>query len=138
MRRSGGRLLFGLVVVALAGGVWLAWPRSPGSDAPGPAAARAADNGGTGDRWVGVATCASGACHGAGEGPGTKRSEYTTWAGFDNHARAFAVLYEERSDRMCRNLYGRGARKATETELCLKCHTSNNGRTDNVRERFGV
>ena len=78
--------------------------------------------------WMGVATCASTACHHENGHDGAPRSEYTTWKGADPHAKAFGVLYAERSDHIMRNLYG-----ATETikpgdaskrELCLKCHSS--------------
>src|SRR5437763_588117 len=122
MRRLVGRLL---LAAAVAGGAWIAWPRPPlrGLTPPareaGPSeaaqAAPAGEAGARGLRWMGVASCASGACHHQNGPRGSKRSEYTTWAGYDRHARAFQVLYEERSERMVRNLYGADARPAAET-----------------------
>jgi hypothetical protein len=86
--------------------------------------------------WMGVASCASSSCHHWNGPKGSLRSEYDTWAGYDKHARAFQVLYNERSQRIARNLYGDGA-KATEQPLCLKCHASHDGVTDKgVSDRF--
>jgi hypothetical protein len=46
------------------------------------------------------------------------------------------VLYNDRSQRIARNLYGTGA-KATEQALCLKCHVSHDGVTGaGVGDRF--
>src|SRR6516164_2896694 len=101
MRRVVGRVVVGF---AVAGCVWLFGVRAPvaGKQAARPGAAPADP----GARWMGVATCASMSCHHANGPRGTKGSEYSTWAGYDNHARAFQVLYDERSRRMVRNLYG--------------------------------
>jgi hypothetical protein len=87
---------------------------------------------------MGVAACAAAGCHN-GNGPrGSKGNEYSTWAAHDSHARAFTVLYEQRSRRMLRNLGLPGP--ATETALCLRCHAMNSGTTDAspVGERFWV
>jgi hypothetical protein len=88
--------------------------------------------------WMGVATCASSACHHENGHDGAPRSEYTTFKGVDPHAKAFGVLFNDRSDRIMHNLYNvpaniKGA--AATKELCLKCHSSY---TDNqkVGERF--
>jgi hypothetical protein len=75
------------------------------------------------------------ACHNANGPLGTKGSEYSTWAGYDKHANAFAVLYDERSERMARALFGPQA-KATETVLCLKCHAMNDGSKERTGDRF--
>jgi hypothetical protein len=145
MRHIPGRLL---IVSAVAGIACLAWPRSrvtgePAAPAtPAQAAASLPEDHGWNaatDRtstWVGVASCASSSCHHENGPKGSLRSEYDTWAGYDKHARAFQVLYNERSQRIARNLYGDGA-KATEQSLCLKCHASHDGVTDNgVSDRF--
>jgi hypothetical protein len=110
-----------------AGAVWLACSRTSAariapaySDLPASQAH---------DKWMGVASCSSSACHG-GDGPTeAKRSEYTTWVAHDKHARAYRVLFEERSRRIARNLPEPDGRlvEAHEKALCLKCHASNNG-----------
>src|SRR4051812_33503911 len=131
MRRLVGRFL---LAAAVAGGAWLAWPRPPLVGTSEAAQDSPAGEAGARDlRWMGVASCASSACHHQNGPRGSKRSEYTTWAGYDRHARAFQVLYEERSERMVQNLYGAGARPATETTLCLKCHATGDGDTRPAR-----
>ncbi len=109
-------------------------PPRPGSAAP------ASPITASGDRWMGVASCAAAGCHNANRPEGSRGSEYSTWSAHDRHARAFLVLHEERSQRMVRALYGSNARPATQTELCLKCHAMDNGRQDRstVGERFWV
>jgi hypothetical protein len=123
-----GRLLLGLTI---AGAVGLAWPHGPAAqEAPAPAR-RDGEH-----RWVGVAGCAAAACHNANGRLGTKGSEYSTWAGYDKHANAFAVLYNERSKNMVRALYGSQAKPATETAICLKCHAMNGGSKEHTGDRF--
>jgi hypothetical protein len=128
MRTVAIRLFLG---VALAGVAALAWPRSPvvALDDPPARSAR------TDLAYMGVATCSSMSCHHKNEGRGKKGSEYSTWAGYDQHAQAFAVLYNERSKRMVRNLYGDKA-EATEEKLCLKCHAMTDPKTARVGERY--
>jgi hypothetical protein len=79
-------------------------------------------------RWMGVATCAAMGCH-HGNGPlgNPKGSEYSIWSAHDKHARAFQVLYEDRSQGMVKLLYPGKKLAATETELCLKCHATGEG-----------
>src|SRR5262249_51224682 len=85
--------------------------------------------------WMGVATCASASCHHDNGPKGSPRSEYSTWAGYDKHARAFQVLYNERSERIVRNLYGPKA-QAIKEPLCLKCHAAYESDKDRHAERF--
>jgi hypothetical protein len=73
-----------------------------------------------GPQSQGVASCAAAACHNGNGLPGSKGSEYTTWAARDPHSRAYQVLFDERSVRMAKIL-GRG-KKAHEDGLCLSCH----------------
>jgi hypothetical protein len=92
---------------------------------------------------MGVASCASSACH-HGNGPaGSKGSEYSTWAALDPHARAAAVLSDERSQRIVRGLKGLpdGARvQPDREELCLRCHVLTDFSFERTRRRdlFGV
>ncbi len=120
-----------LPVAALLTALYFAWPRSPavGQGVLAPDTAPAA-------RYVGAASCASMACHNANGLKGSPRSEYTTWATYDKHARAFAALETDRSATMIRNLYGADSKPATQTALCLKCHATNNGEQTNTGPRF--
>jgi hypothetical protein len=71
-------------------------------------------------QWQGAASCSAAACHGANGRPGSKSSEYSTWADHDAHNRAYRVLFDECSRRIARNL---GLdRPAHESALCLNCH----------------
>jgi hypothetical protein len=69
----------------------------------------------------GVGSCASAACHGDNGPPATKGSEYTTWITVDPHARAYSVLFDERSQTIQQNLTGR-RESAENNTLCLQCH----------------
>ncbi len=118
-RRATGRLLLGLLA---AGTLWLTWPHGPAAQQP---AAPANRDGAP--RYVGVSGCAAAACHGGNGPPGTKGSEYSTWAGLDRHPNAYQVLFDKRSERMVRLLYPDKDRPATQTPLCLKCHATDDG-----------
>jgi hypothetical protein len=126
------RLLF-LLLAGVSAAIAL-HPRPPASAAPAP-------DGGANEqskaRWMGVATCSAAGCH-HGNGPREQAgSEYSTWAAHDKHAKAFAVLENERSRQMIRNLYGDKTTKlATTDELCLKCHAMYGGEDDLRGERF--
>jgi hypothetical protein len=72
--------------------------------------------------WQGVGSCSAAACHGGSEAGGIKGSEYTIWMTRDPHARAYAVLYDKRSERIVKNLHGPKATPAAKDRLCLKCH----------------
>jgi hypothetical protein len=72
----------------------------------------------------GAASCASAACHNANGPRGSKFSEYTTWAAYDPHARAYRVLSDDRSrtvqDNLNRCLH---QNQSAETNVrCLECH----------------
>lgn len=73
-------------------------------------------------RWQGAAACSAAACHGGNETKGSKRSEYSTWIDHDAHARAYSVLFSERSRRIATNLHLREL--AHESQTCLPCHAS--------------
>lgn len=73
----------------------------------------------------GVATCASGVCHGAAterNGTTVLQNEFTTWTRYDPHPGAYAVLLNEDSQRIARNL---GLPNAHEADICLDCHADN-------------
>jgi len=74
---------------------------------------------------LGVASCASGVCHGVAkplEGANVLRNEYVTWSHFDPHAGAYRTLRSEDSARMAARL---GIQAAEREPLCLDCHAEN-------------
>lgn len=77
------------------------------------------------DKFLGTSSCAAASCHG-GTGPrGTPGSELTTWASCDPHARAYQVLFSQRSQQMWRLYRGFDKDRLAEPQndaLCLKCH----------------
>jgi hypothetical protein len=73
---------------------------------------------------VGVVNCANSLCHGSASSwkdANILQNEYITWSRVDKHAtRAYAVLLDERSKRIARNL---GLKEpAHQAKLCLDCH----------------
>jgi hypothetical protein len=107
-------------VVAVAAGVaWL------GSSRPFSLADTAQEPGQKTDsahHWLGAISCAAAACHNANGPAGTQGSEYSTWITADPHAQAYAVLSNERSKRIERNLWPGTERKAKDEQSCLACH----------------
>src|SRR5262245_65747925 len=78
-------------------------------------------------KHLGVVNCASSLCHGSvtpWKGSNVLQTEYVTWSRVDKHAsKAYSVLFEERSQRIARNL---GLKEpAQNAKLCLDCHTHN-------------
>ena len=74
---------------------------------------------------LGVASCASATCHGAvtpAQGGVVLQNEYTTWQSRDPHANAYALLLNEQSQRIARNL---GLESAHTAAVCLDCHADN-------------
>jgi hypothetical protein len=92
----------------------------------------------TGLRYQGVGSCAAAACHNANGPPGSRGSEYTTWATRDPHARAYAVLLEPRSQEMVRKYRQSKAARAERDNLCLSCHAVPGFPTVQVHPRFVV
>lgn len=73
----------------------------------------------------GVASCASGVCHGSAterSSSSVLQNEYVTWTRLDGHASAYATLLTEESQRIARNL---GLPNAHEAGICLDCHADN-------------
>jgi hypothetical protein len=87
---------------------------------------------------LGAPSCASAACHNQNLGRGIPFSEYTTWTGFDPHHKAYASLFNSRSDRIVKNLYNTGAGSAGATQLCLNCHASNQGKSEHAGPGFSL
>ncbi|MGL4553484.1 MAG: multiheme c-type cytochrome, partial [Gemmataceae bacterium] len=70
-------------------------------------------------KTLGVATCASMACHHGNGDLGSQGSEYSTWIAVDPHAKAYRALFNADSLRIQENL---GPGKAHENPTCLACH----------------
>lgn len=74
---------------------------------------------------LGVGSCASSTCHGSTipRSSNVEQNEYLVWSDDeypDKHASAYDVLFNERSQRIARNL---GLETAHEADICLECHT---------------
>jgi hypothetical protein len=72
-----------------------------------------------GGKFSAVTNCSSSNCH----GNGSKGNEYAIWAGDDPHRKAYAVLHNDVSARIQKNL-----KRETPAHLdaqCLKCHAVN-------------
>ena len=72
---------------------------------------------------MGAGSCAAAACHNANFDKGHPGSEYTSWITRDrDHARAYEVLFDERSKNIQKNL--NRSITAYNNQRCLSCHTS--------------
>jgi hypothetical protein len=123
-----------LMLLAAAGlsALWAAGPRAPAQDPSAPPTAAPPSS-----RFatVGVASCASTACHHANGPAGSWRSEYTTWATLDPHAHAYDVLFEPRSKQIVERL---GQPAAHKNALCLNCHVGPDALTAPHRPQFSL
>ncbi len=75
---------------------------------------------------IGTVNCTTSTCHGAitpWEGSNVLQNEYTTWSRLDKHARAFGVLYNDRSKKIAQRLALK--QPAYESKICLDCHAHN-------------
>jgi hypothetical protein len=73
-------------------------------------------------QYLGAGSCAAAACHNGHFTHGNTGSEYTLWVTRDPHARAYEVLFEERSKLIQKNLQSPSS--AHEDLRCLKCHVA--------------
>jgi hypothetical protein len=74
---------------------------------------------------LGVQSCAGNNCHGAVHPIGRSQvpqNEYFIWSQKDKHAQAYAVLSNDRSKRIAKNL---AIEDPTKASLCLDCHADN-------------
>jgi hypothetical protein len=119
--RSGARLRLAaaatLMAAAAAASPWAAGPALAQDGPPVPQHGSAVH--------LGVASCASATCHGAAaplDGGVVLQNENTTWQTLDKHAQAYAVLGNDLSKRIARNL---GLKDAKTAGICLDCHADN-------------
>lgn len=76
---------------------------------------------------VGVGSCTAAGCHGGAHSNLVVGSEYNVWIAQDPHARAYSVLFEERSQTMVRLLDGLPLDRpvaAYKDARCLACHST--------------
>lgn len=112
-------VLGGSAVVAVT--IGLLAQRPPAAQAQGPPAALAPASA-RAFEWKGVGSCAAMACHGgAGTAPSSANS-YTIWMARDRHAQAYAILFDEPSQRIEAKLHGSGRVRAETDARCLECH----------------
>ncbi len=116
------------IPLLLAGCVMAALCR--GNEPTGPGPARAAASIAASD-FRGAGSCSAVACHGSikdTKSPlsSVRRNEHTTWMSSDKHSRAYAVLFDKKSDLIARRLAGSESEytKAHEDTRCLACHTT--------------
>ena len=86
---------------------------------------------------LGVATCASGVCHGsvrAREATAVSQNEYVIWSRRDRHRAAYNTLLTDQSKSIAKNL---GLKNAHEADMCLDCHADNVA-VENRGERFQI
>jgi hypothetical protein len=134
MRRLAPPLVLAALVAVVAG--WFVCSR-PLVVAAAPASAATSRT----PQLQGVASCASMACHHANGPRGSWRSEYTTWATVDPHARAYTVLFEKRSLTIEKNFKGLADLQDARPEkdgLCLNCHVQPRLEETGRHERFSL
>ncbi len=74
---------------------------------------------------LGVATCASGVCHGsvrARDATAVAQNEYVIWTRRDRHRAAYNTLLTKESKAIGKKL---GRKNAHEADMCLDCHADN-------------
>lgn len=77
------------------------------------------------DQHLGVASCSSSTCHGSIAplaNTTVLQNEYTVWTENDKHSQAYAVLLNDESKKIARNL---GLESAETADICLDCHADN-------------
>lgn len=98
-------------------------PSTPSTATPQNAAPASSSEAG---HYVGVASCANSGCHGGTQPLNSThvlQNEYYTWLNSDRHAKAYNVLFSDRSARIARNMRLKG--KAYQEAVCLDCHSTN-------------
>lgn len=89
------------------------------------------------DDHIGVATCASGVCHGsvrARDATSVLQNEYVVWSRMDRHRIAYQTLLTPESKRIAKNL---DIGNAHEAKICLDCHADNVA-MENRGEKFQI
>lgn len=89
-------------------------------------------------RYQGASSCSAAGCHGSSESKTGDASAYRIWLTRDPHARAFAVLRDERSRRITARLAGMKREPAPphEDARCLNCHVHPDAQTSRHAPAF--
>ena len=77
------------------------------------------------EQHLGVASCASGVCHGSVRGrtaTPVNQNEYVIWSRRDRHRIAYNTLLTDESKQIASKL---GLKNAHEADMCLDCHADN-------------
>jgi hypothetical protein len=77
------------------------------------------------EKHLGVASCASGVCHGSVRprtSTGISQNEYVIWSRLDRHKNAYNILLSNESKDIAHNM---GLKNAHEAKVCLDCHADN-------------
>ena len=77
------------------------------------------------EKHLGVASCASGVCHGSVRprtSTGIAQNEYVIWSRLDRHKNAYNTLRSAESKKIAHNM---GLNNAHEAQVCLDCHADN-------------
>jgi hypothetical protein len=77
------------------------------------------------EKHLGVASCASGVCHGSVRprtSTGILQNEYVIWSRLDRHKNAYNILLSAESKKIAHNM---GLKNAHEAQVCLDCHADN-------------
>ncbi len=77
------------------------------------------------EEHLGVASCASGVCHGSVRPRSSTpvlQNEYVVWSRLDSHRQAYNTLLSKESEKIATNM---GLKNAHEADVCLDCHADN-------------
>ncbi len=117
MPRRLGILFLGAAALAAAIYPFAAHALPSAAEAPSAADPSAAPK----KTYVGAPSCAAAGCHNGNDLAHAAGSEYSIWSSRDPHARAFAVLGKEPSQKIMTAYRGGGDAQADAT--CLACHS---------------
>jgi hypothetical protein len=118
------RLRLWLLALALMSVPMYVWWQGMPSSAAGQEKLPAPRQAPVAPQFVGAGSCAASACHNGHIVNGNAGSEYATWITRDGHAKAYEVLFEERSKLIQKHLRSRAP--AHEEQRCLNCHVAPN------------
>ena len=119
MRRWLSLLTLGLMSIPLVLW-WQGMPLNAIGQEELPAPRRAPDS----PQYRGAGSCAAAACHNSHIVNANAASEFAIWSSQDRHAKAYEVLFEERSTLIQKHL--RSKAPAHEEQRCLNCHVTPN------------
>ncbi|MDR3638816.1 MAG: multiheme c-type cytochrome [Isosphaeraceae bacterium] len=131
MSRKIARLVLPVSAALLPALVLCTVPPSSTPDEADPASSRSIAPSTSGYEYQGASSCSAVGCHGGSESRAGGASAYRIWITRDPHAEAYAVLADERSERIAVNLAGptRSVIRPTDDARCLNCHVHADAKT---------